>query len=390
MSDVVERLIDTRNTLVDLFVQREHEITAVLAGLVSGEPVILVGPPGTAKTKLIDTLAKMINARYFYYLLTRFTEPDELLGPLDIQALREGVYRRITANRLPEAEIVFLDEIFKASSAVRNLLLDIILNKRYLNGTEYKKLPMLTLYTASNEISTDAEDMAFYDRLTIRVFVKNVGSDKWKELIIKGAKITFGFDGSTQPLMTVEDVRKLQDMARKRAWDATADRVIVDKYLEALGELKNKGIELSDRRKIKVLLVAGALSLLYGEDKVRLEDIADALKFTAIHDEDDLKKVEETIIKTKLTSLYEQIQKLQAMEMELRSLYEQIKNKAERTETDFKVLRKTMVKVYTEVKKMDRKDPRLKEYVDRVLALLEEVKMFLRKLIIEMGGEDIM
>ena len=390
MSDVVERLIDTRNTLVDLFVQREHEITAVLAGLVSGEPVILVGPPGTAKTKLIDTLAKMINARYFYYLLTRFTEPDELLGPLDIQALREGVYRRITANRLPEAEIVFLDEIFKASSAVRNLLLDIILNKRYLNGTEYKKLPMLTLYTASNEISTDAEDMAFYDRLTIRVFVKNVGSDKWKELIIKGAKITFGFDGSTQPLMTVEDVRKLQDMARKRAWDATADRVIVDKYLEALGELKNRGIELSDRRKIKVLLVAGALSLLYGEARVRLEDIADALKYTAIHDEDDLKKVEETIIKTRLTSLYEQIQKLQAMEMELRNLYEQIKNKTERTETDFKVLRKTMVKVYTEVKKMDRKDPRLKEYVDRVLALLEEVKMFLRKLIIEMGGEDIM
>jgi len=161
-----------KSQLNSLFVGRENEITAVLAGLVSGEPTILVGEPGTAKTALIETLSKLINTKYFYYLLTRFTEPDELLGPLDVNALREGRYVRIVKNRLPEAEIVFLDEIFKASSAVRNILLDIILNKRYLNGGEYHKLPMLALYTASNEISTDEEDQAFYDRLVIRAFVK--------------------------------------------------------------------------------------------------------------------------------------------------------------------------------------------------------------------------
>ena len=84
------RLIALRNYLVSSFVQREGEVTCILASLISGEPTILVGPPGTAKTLLIEKLSKSINARYFYYLLTRFTEPDELLGPLDIRGLREG------------------------------------------------------------------------------------------------------------------------------------------------------------------------------------------------------------------------------------------------------------------------------------------------------------
>ena len=171
-------------TLTDLFVGRDFEIDAIIVSLISGEPSILVGPPGTAKTAMVEALAKLVDARYFYYLLTRFTEPDELLGPLDIRALREGVYTRVTAGRLPEAEIAFLDEVFKASSAIRNALLDIILHRRFLNDGAYTKLPLLTLYTASNEVSADAEDQAFYDRLTIRCFIKYVEAPLWEELLV--------------------------------------------------------------------------------------------------------------------------------------------------------------------------------------------------------------
>ncbi|SRR5579875_737633 len=121
------RLTELRDRLLNLFVQKEQEVTAALATLLSGEPCIFVGPPGTAKTMMIETLAKSISASYFYYLLTRFTEPDEIIGPLDISKLREGVYERIIKNKLPDSDIVFLDEIFKASSAIRNILLDIIL-----------------------------------------------------------------------------------------------------------------------------------------------------------------------------------------------------------------------------------------------------------------------
>jgi MoxR-like ATPase len=308
-----------------LFVGRENEITAILASLVSGEPVILVGEPGTAKTALIETLSKLINAKYFYYLLTKFTEPDELLGPLDINALREGRYVRITKNRLPEAEIVFLDEIFKASSAVRNILLDIILNKRYLNGGEYHKLPMLALYTASNEISTDEEDQAFYDRLVIRAFVKCVDQTLWDELLLKGVQLPL----ATQELKPVADtnyIRTLQKFAALRAQWLVQQQEYRNKYTEALRILKSKGIELSDRRKIKVLFVASAISIIYEEDLPSLDSLADALRFTAVHNEDDIRKVEEAIMEARLMVSVENAKMIMTVISEINNMMQSIMN----------------------------------------------------------------
>ena len=312
-----------KNVLNSLFVGRENEITAVLTGLISGEPTILVGEPGTAKTALIETLSKLINAKYFYYLLTRFTEPDEVLGPLDINALREGRYVRITRNRLPEAEVVFLDEIFKASSAVRNVLLDIILNKRYLNGGEYHKLPMLALYTASNEISTDEEDKAFYDRLTIRAFVKYVEETLWNELIVKGVQLPL----MVQELKSLADanyIRSLQQAVIVRAQWIAQQQEYRSKFIEALRILKGKGVELSDRRKIKALTVASAISMIYGEDLPSLDSLADALRFTAVHDEDDVRKVEESIMEAKLMVSVEHAKMIMTIVSEINNMMNSI------------------------------------------------------------------
>jgi MoxR-like ATPase len=291
--------------------------------LVSGEPVILVGEPGTAKTALIESLSKLISAKYFYYLLTRFTEPDELLGPLDINALREGKYTRITKNRLPEAEIVFLDEIFKASSAVRNILLDIILNKRILNGGEYHKLPMLALYTASNEVSTDEEDKAFYDRLVIRVFVKYVDSSLWDELLVKGIQLPLAMQG-LKPVADANYIRALQQAVVLRAQWLAQQEEYRKKYIEALGILRNKGIELSDRRKIKVLYIASAISMIYGEDAPSLDSLADALRYVAVHDEDDVRKVEEVIMEAKLLVSVEHAKMIMTTVSEIRNMMEEL------------------------------------------------------------------
>ncbi|MHA1594050.1 MAG: AAA family ATPase, partial [Candidatus Baldrarchaeia archaeon] len=293
----VNKLIELNNLLCDMFVQREFEILGALSGLLTGEPVIFVGVPGTAKTNLVETISNAIQCKYFYYLLHRFTEPDELLGPLDINAIRQGRYVRITANRLPDAEIIFLDEIFKGSSAIRNLLLDIILNKRYLNGTEYKKLPMLAFYSASNEISTDAEDMAFYDRLLIRNFVRNVSEDRWEDLLIKGIEIE---DVEVNPIMSKEDVIYLQNLTKKRFKALKNNRTIISKYLLALTSLKSLGIELSDRRKVKVLKVVSAISILYVEERPSLNALADALRLCAVHTEDDREKVEQVILQNRI------------------------------------------------------------------------------------------
>ncbi len=315
MNDTISKLSELKIKLTDLFVQKEAEITAILSGLLSGEPVILVGEVGTAKTILIEKMAELIDAKYFYYLLTRFTEPDEILGPLDINSLREGKYVRRTENRLPEAEIIFLDEIFKASSAIRNILLDIILNRRFRNNGEFKKLPMLTLYTASNEVSSDIEDAAFYDRLTVRCFVRSVSEDAWSELVEKGIILE---DLKLNPVLSVDDVKNLQKLTLER-FKKMPESKVLQVYLDALASLKQKGVKLSDRRKIKLLKIASAISIIYNEETVSPDSIAEALKLVAVHDEDDIRKVDQVIFELGLSSYYKHIQRIQTVNSELQN-----------------------------------------------------------------------
>jgi MoxR-like ATPase len=364
-------LIEIRNTLNSIFVGREIEIMALLTALVSGEPLILVGDPGTAKTAMIEALSKLINAKYFYYLLTRFTEPDELLGPVDIQALREGKYARITKNRLPDAEIVFLDEIFKASSAVRNILLDIILNKRILNGTEYIKLPMLTLYTASNEISTDAEDKAFYDRLTIRVFVKYVEDSLWEELITKGVVLPQAMS-QLKPVADANYIRTLQSATIQRAISIANNPEYRGKFIEALSLLKQKGVEISDRRKIKILYVASAISIVLGEDTPSLDSLADALRFVAVHTEDDVSKIEEVVLQARLSVASEQVKKLMTLIAELENAINNVKQLGDKaTMSDIRSL-KTIAKRAIDELKVTPRTPRLVRYTSKLQSLVNE------------------
>jgi len=373
MSQIVslKPIIELRNIINSLFVGREIEITALLTSLTSGEPLILVGDPGTAKTAMVEALSKLINAKYFYYLLTRFTEPDELLGPIDIQALREGRYTRIMKNRLPDAEIVFLDEIFKASSAVRNVLLDVILNKRILNGTEYIKLPMLTLYTASNEISTDAEDKAFYDRLTIRVFVKYVEESLWDELITKGVMLPQAMN-QLKPVADANYIRALQSATMQRAVAIANSPEYKSKYIEALSLLRAKGIEISDRRKIKTLYVASAISIVFGEDVPSLESLAEALRFVAIHNEDDINKVEEVVLQAKLSTVSEQLRKLMTLIAELENTVNSVKQLGDKaTMSDIRSL-KTITKRAIDELKATPRTPRLSRYASKLQSLVNE------------------
>jgi MoxR-like ATPase len=378
---LADKLAELKFELAETFVQREAEITAVLSGLLAGEPTILVGEVGTAKTALIERLARMIDARYFYYLLTRFTEPDELLGALDINALREGKYVRRTEGKLPQAEIVFLDEIFKASSAIRNILLDIILNKRIFSDGVYIQLPMLALYTASNEISTDVEDAAFYDRLTIRCFVKSVSEDSWEELIEKGILLDEGLKPSV--VLNVDDVKALQNEVHERFRNITQNASLVRKYIEALATLKQRGVKLSDRRKIKVLKIASAISVIYAEENVSLDSLAEALKFTAVHDEDELKKVEQVILELGLSSFYEHVQKLQVVTAELQNAINASVSGGMEELKMLSAVYKRASAVMTELPE----NPRLIPYVRQLRQVVHRAKDVLEKKKAELFGE---
>jgi len=134
------RFQEAARVLNTAFLDKQEIIRLLLVSTIAGEHMLIVGPPGTAKSALVRMFTKLIDASYFEYLLTRFTEPNELFGPVDIKQFREGTYTRRTERMLPESEIVFLDEIFKSNSAILNSLLTLLNERRFANGADVKKV----------------------------------------------------------------------------------------------------------------------------------------------------------------------------------------------------------------------------------------------------------
>src|SRR6185295_4550242 len=146
------RLAQLARALEARFLGKDEVIRLLLIATIAGEHAVLVGPPGTAKSALIRMYARLIQAKYFEYLLTRFTEPNEIFGPVDIAAFREGRYQRRIEGMLPASEVVFLDEVFKSNSAILNSLLTLLNERRYTSGGVVIKAPLLSCFGASNEV----------------------------------------------------------------------------------------------------------------------------------------------------------------------------------------------------------------------------------------------
>ncbi len=164
-------------------IERDEAVRAALCALIAGQNMVLIGPPGTAKSYLVFLLAQSLGLTRFLQLMTRFTVPEELLGSISVQGLKQDNYRRITTNRMPEAQIVVLDEPFKASSAILNVMLSIINERVFDNGGTRIDVPMLSLYGASNELPQGAELSALWDRFTVRVSVDYVSKAAFPRLI---------------------------------------------------------------------------------------------------------------------------------------------------------------------------------------------------------------
>lgn len=159
------------------FVERQGAIRAILVALLARQHAVLIGPPGAAKSALIDGLARQIGGAggagltVFTHQLTRFTTPDELFGPVSVQGLKSDQYRRLTTGRLPEAELAYLDETFKASSAILNSLLSLMNERVYDNNGQRLAVPLLSLYGAANELPQGEDLGALWDRFSLRVVV---------------------------------------------------------------------------------------------------------------------------------------------------------------------------------------------------------------------------
>ena len=268
------------------FVGREEEAKVLTLALLTKEHVVLIGEPGTAKSALARRAAELLNAKFFMYLLTKYTEPAELFGALDVNALKQGIYKRITKDRLPESELAFLDEIFNSNSAILNALLS-LLNERVLyDGYNVIKVPLRTLISASNRVPDEPELEALYDRLLLRHYAKPVGEDMWKDLMESSWEIEFTERWKVrEPIMSVQDLDRIYSMLPEVDLSQ-----IKGKLLKLYAMLEEKGVHLTDRRKGKVLKIVSAHALLNARTKATEEDLI-VLKYIAPKEIDDFEKV---------------------------------------------------------------------------------------------------
>ncbi len=199
---VRDRINRFRLALGRYFVGKQALIDLMTISAVAQEPLLLVGPPGTAKSDLVlkfkDALG-LGETDYFEYMLTRFTEPSEVLGPIDINLLREGRYVRRERGKLPTARLVFLDEIFKSNSAILNSLLTIINEKKFYQDGAPQPVRLKILLAATNDIPEHAELGALKDRFCLKAACRSVQDDHFTDLLDMGLRMQAYRDTNQKP-----------------------------------------------------------------------------------------------------------------------------------------------------------------------------------------------
>ena len=184
-----KRINRFRESLGRFFVNKQEIIDLMCVAAIAQEPLLLIGPPGTAKSDLVLKFKDALGVEqgdYFEYMLTRFTEPSEIIGAIDIRELREGKYIRKKEGKLPTARLVFLDEIFKSNSAILNILLTIINERKFYQEGKPEPVPLRVLFAATNEIPEQGELAALKDRFVLKVQSRSVQDEFFTELIDMG------------------------------------------------------------------------------------------------------------------------------------------------------------------------------------------------------------
>jgi MoxR-like ATPase len=246
-------------------VERGSLVETVALAAVAGEHLLVIGPPGTAKSEAVRRIARALGGNYFEYLIGRFTEPTELFGPIDLRRLREGVVETATEGMLPEAEIAFLDEIFLGSTAILNTLLALLNERIFRRGHTIRECPLRVCVGAANALPTEETLAAFADRFLLRVFVDGVADPMLEELLEGGWSLV---PAEGAPAARLTDLDVLGRAARQ------ADLAPVRPALaQALRTLRAAGIVLTDRRAVKAQRLIAAAATLDGRREPTRADL---------------------------------------------------------------------------------------------------------------------
>lgn len=269
------KLQQLQQTLAQGFVGRDEIFKSALLGLIAGENILLIGPPGTAKSMLARRISQVLHhddtPDYFEYLLTKFSTPEEIFGPLSIHELKQDRFQRNITGYLPSVQIGFLDEIFKASSSILNALLTILNERKYHNGTQSLDVPLQSLVAASNELPIGQEELsALYDRFLIRRFVDYVGQNQLDELF----DLTPSKQIESSQRLSIADLQQFRKQAEHVVFPAEVKQAILQikqQFNEVFKE--NRDEQWSDRRFIKCLHLMRISAITNQRTEVDFSDI---------------------------------------------------------------------------------------------------------------------
>ncbi len=251
-----------------LFLEREEVIRAALVALVSSSHMVLLGAPGSAKSELITSVAGRFGLSTFTWLMTRFTTPDEVFGPVSLDGMKAGTYERVTANKAPEAQVIFLDEVFKSSSAIMNCFLTMQQERVFDNGISRKPVPLVSFFGASNELPQGEDTAAAWDRYLLRLEVDYLADGNFEKLLLAKAATGMPLPPTT---MKAAHLFTLQQQAQA----ITIPNSIVSSLVTLRRELKEeKGIIASDRRWVQCLNLVKGHALIEGHPGVEEDDLA--------------------------------------------------------------------------------------------------------------------
>jgi len=263
--DAASGLRDVIRAATDGLVNRAHLAELLILAAVAQEHLLVVGPPGTAKSAVVRRVAQSLGGRYFEYLLGRFTEPSELFGPVNLVKLREGRVETDVAGMLPEADIAFLDEVFLGSTAILNTLLGVLNERQFRRGHTQIACPLRVCVGAANALPDDEGLAAFADRFLLHVYVDAVPDAQLEDLLLGGWQVSqrpVAAHAQLASLDTLHQAMSKVDLAPVRA-----------DLAHAIRQLRQANIVLSDRRIVKAQTLIAAAAALAGRAHATRADL---------------------------------------------------------------------------------------------------------------------